>query len=97
MAEQKDQLQAAVINRMLESGEYDRMKKILRTRLRETGWFDEVNEMALEELSGLDDPNFERISKKLEPQALNIVPEDIKLEMLKMIKTFLDGTVEKAP
>lgn len=48
-----------------------RLKAQLRLKLMESGWFDNVNELALDKLSTEENPKFDLIAQSLEEQALS--------------------------
>ncbi|KAK9380347.1 transcription factor e(y)2-domain-containing protein [Kockiozyma suomiensis] len=89
------QIRAKVHQKLVESGEYERISTHLRQKLVESGWYDQVNQLASEKLRFQDNPNFDKLVDDIEPKALDSVPDEIKLDVLNMIKNFLDGIVEK--
>ncbi|VVT53661.1 uncharacterized protein SAPINGB_P003686 [Magnusiomyces paraingens] len=89
-----DVIKVKVHDKLLETGEYERMKSFLREKLLEAGWFDEINVLALDKLSTQEKPSFETVAESLETQALDMIPDDIKIELLRKIRGFLDTWVE---
>lgn len=58
--------------KLLETGEYDKIKTFLRSKLLEAGWFDKVNVLALDQLSTQEKPNFEAVAESIEAKALGM-------------------------
>lgn len=69
----------------------------LQELLKQAGWYDDVNAMALEELSGQREPNLDQTSAKIQQKAMAMVPDQIKLEILQKIREFVNSNVESAP
>ncbi|KAK9459472.1 transcription factor e(y)2-domain-containing protein [Lipomyces oligophaga] len=90
----ESQVTVNVHHRLVESGEYDRLSALLRQKLAASGWYDQMQELASENLKTQDTPNFEDLVNDLEQKALDIVPDDIKIELLTQIKKFLDDMVD---
>ncbi|KAK9471482.1 transcription factor e(y)2-domain-containing protein [Dipodascopsis tothii] len=89
------QIRAQVNQKLIESGEYERMSKHLKKRLSEAGWFVEVNALATDNVRRQDTPNFEALVADVEARALELVPDEIKIEILRMIKQFIEGVIAK--
>lgn len=69
---------------------YFRLKDLLRLRLTECGWNDEVRLLCrdvIKEDSG--NVNVEKIVKQVTPKARSLVPDTVKRELLQKIKTIL--------
>lgn len=67
-----------------------RLKDLLRLRLTECGWNDEVRLLArdvIKEDGG--NVNVEEITKQITPKARALVPDTVKRELLQKIKTIL--------
>ncbi|KAK9318776.1 transcription factor e(y)2-domain-containing protein [Lipomyces orientalis] len=90
-----EQIRAKVNQKLIESGEYERLSQYLRQKLIETGWYDQVTQLAFDSLRTQENPNFDRLIDFMEPKALALVPEHVKVELLSMIKRFLEGIVDK--
>lgn len=69
-----------------------RLKDLLRLRLTECGWNDEVRMLCrdvIKEEGG--NVNVERIVKQITPRARSLVPDTVKKELLQKIKTILSN------
>ncbi|KAK9484458.1 transcription factor e(y)2-domain-containing protein [Lipomyces starkeyi] len=88
------QIKAKVNQKLIESGEYERLSQYLRQKLIENGWYEQVTELASDTLRAQENPNFEKLVDLVEPEALALVPEFVKVELLSMIKQFLEGIVD---
>lgn len=67
---QQEATKIKVHKKLLETGEYDKMKLFLRSKLTESGWFDEMNVLAQDRLSTQEKPDFEAVAESIEAQAL---------------------------
>lgn len=68
----------------------NRLKDLLRSRLSECGWSDEVRLLCrniVKEEGGV--VNVDSIVKQVTPEARSLVPDTIKKELLQKIKTIL--------
>ena len=79
---------------MVETGEKDKLKEMLRDRLQQCGWRDELKEFCKEVIrrKGLEKVTVEELVAEITPQGRATVPEDVKAELLKRIRTFLQAT-----
>lgn len=97
--------------RLAESGDYEkyvfllffnpslltRLSSQLQEMLQQAGWFDDVKALALDVLSGQKEPDLRQTSSKIHPQAMSMVPDQIKLDLLQKIRLFVDSNIESAP
>jgi len=76
------------------TGEKDKLKEMLRERLVQCGWRDELKEYCKEVIrkKGLEKVTVEELVADITPQGRATVPEDIKAELLKRIRVFLQST-----
>jgi len=67
-----------------DGGEKARLKKILRERLEECGWRDEVKQLVRERIVGEEGKvkSVETLTRELSPQAQAMVPDSIKADLL---------------
>ncbi|KAF4519153.1 hypothetical protein B566_EDAN008215 [Ephemera danica] len=78
--------------KMVESGEMDRWKELLRSRLVECGWRDQVRLLCRESLKqqgSIENITVDQIVAEITPKARGLVPDAVKIELLMKIKTFL--------
>lgn len=72
----------------------DRLKEMLRDRLVSCGWRDELKEFCKDVIrrKGLEKVTVEELVAEITPQGRATIPEEIKAELLKRIRTFLQAT-----
>jgi len=77
--------------RLVESGEKEKLKEHLRNRLTECGWREELKLYAKEIVQerGLADITHEDLTKEITPKGRALVPDSVKKELLVKIQTFL--------
>ncbi|KAK9451114.1 transcription factor e(y)2-domain-containing protein [Limtongia smithiae] len=88
------QIREKIHKELITSGEYERISAYLRQSLIASGWYNRVEELATENLRSQENPSFNKLIGDVEHKALEIVPENVKLEALNMIKAFLDKVVD---
>ncbi|KAK9464952.1 transcription factor e(y)2-domain-containing protein [Lipomyces arxii] len=92
MADSK--VKAKIHQKLVESGEYERISTLLRQKLIETGWYEQVRELATERMRAQESSNFDKLVDDVELSALSLVSDEVKIEILNMIKTFLEGIAD---
>jgi enhancer of yellow 2 transcription factor len=82
------------MTKLVESGEKDRLKEMLRDKLLTCGWRDELKEYCKDVIrrKGLEKVTVEELVSEITPHGRNTVPEDVKAELLKRIREFLQST-----
>ncbi|KAI0460935.1 hypothetical protein LJB42_001471 [Komagataella kurtzmanii] len=80
---------------LVESGKYDELSNFLRSKLYQVGWTDEINRLAQSIVTNEAKPTFSNVIERIEPKAMDIVPEHIKTEILAKIEEFLKDVVPK--
>lgn len=70
----------------------DELSKVLRSRLIECGWRDKIANMTRDiiEKDGIANVKLDQILSEVRPKARMIVPEEIKTEMLELIRKMQD-------
>ncbi|KAG4304859.1 hypothetical protein PORY_001912 [Pneumocystis oryctolagi] len=88
-------LRAQVNQKFVESGAYERISisSHLAKRLHECGWYSDMKDHTFFKVRHQEKPNFEILVKEIEQKGLSTVPEDLKNEVLGMIKKFLEEIV----
>ncbi|KAK4704811.1 enhancer of yellow 2 transcription factor, partial [Phenoliferia sp. Uapishka_3] len=71
-----------------------RLLGILKTRLDQAGWEDNLRGVAREKARGQEPPNLQLLVKDLEPEALKTVPLDVRTEIEELIRNFVEKNVE---
>eukprot|EP00300_Choanocystis_sp_HF-7_P027099 c32166_g1_i1.p1 GENE.c32166_g1_i1~~c32166_g1_i1.p1 ORF type:complete len:141 (-),score=29.71 c32166_g1_i1:61-483(-) len=85
------QVRAAINQKLIESGEKERLKDLLRTRLVECGWRDDLKAYCKEVIKnkGLNHITVEELVADITPRGRATVPDAIKAELLQKIRKFL--------
>lgn len=73
---------------------YTRISNRLSERLFQEGWIDELKKIVNKEVNSSNSTNFTQILSKVEPRALEMVPDSTKQEFLDQIKAVLDQIVD---
>ena len=93
-----DQIKALIQDNLILLGKYDYINKHLKLKLYEAGWFDEIAQLASNELAESQKNNketsFEELYAALRPQAESMVPESVKEEILEKINDYLSEVVQ---
>ncbi|ODV89106.1 hypothetical protein CANCADRAFT_27558, partial [Tortispora caseinolytica NRRL Y-17796] len=84
---------AAILRKLVESGEYERLSNKLETQLLESDWYDTVRNEIRQSLKSNPNVNYETIRSQLESHAVELVPDATKIELLKDLKAFLDSSI----
>ncbi|QEU61845.1 Sus1 [Kluyveromyces lactis] len=71
-----------------------RISNQLNQMLLDDGWIDKVKQLTRDEMERSDSTNFVDILNKVEPQALDMVNDKTRTEILQTIKEFLNDIVE---
>lgn len=85
------QVRSQINQKLIESGEKEKLKELLRTRLVECGWKDELKAYCKELIKnkGLEKITVEELVMEITPRGRATVPENIKAELLQRIRKFL--------
>jgi len=92
MSQKREALARQRINqKFTESGEKERLQELLRVRLIECGWRDEVKDHArlIVKEKGVDNVTVDDLIAELTPRGRSSVPDDVKKELLELIKAYL--------
>lgn len=85
------QMKTAINQKLTETGEKERLKELLRTRLIECGWQDQLKGHCKEIVKerGLEHVKVDDLVKEITPKGRSSVPDSVKRELLQRIRTFL--------
>jgi len=88
---QNVQMKATINQKLIESGERDKLKEILRTRLIECGWRDQLKVHCKEIVrqKGLENITVDDLVAEITPKGRALVPDQVKKELLQKIRSFL--------
>ena len=89
-----DEIRETIMAKLIETGEKDRLKDMLRNRLIQSGWRDELKEHCKEVIKrrGLEKVTVEELVAEITPHGRSKIPEEVKAELLKRIRFFLQST-----
>ncbi|KAG8981782.1 SAGA histone acetylase and TREX-2 complexes component [Tulasnella sp. JGI-2019a] len=87
-------LQQNLVKRLIITGEWNRLSAILKDRLDESGWMDDVSNKAKEYALQQDPLHFKTLVQELTPNAEATVPADIKEEITSLLRTWIDENTE---
>lgn len=92
-----EELRCAATRRLLETGERTRIVELLRHRLYECGWKEEVaaNCKELVKQHGVDNVTVDELVKEVTPIARKAVPDAVKQELLTVIKKFFETQMQE--
>ncbi|EEH55815.1 uncharacterized protein MICPUCDRAFT_44519 [Micromonas pusilla CCMP1545] len=84
-------LQEGVNAKLVSSGERERLKQLLRERLIECGWRDELKEQCkrIVKARGFENVTTEDLAREITPVGRATVPDAVKAELLQNIRKFL--------
>ncbi|KAG7399593.1 Transcription and mRNA export factor eny2 [Phytophthora boehmeriae] len=95
---QDEQLKARLSERLVQSGEKERLKELLRLKLVECGWRDEMKLHCKEVIrsKGIDQVTVEDLIEEITPRGRASVPEGVKNDLLEKIKAFIEKEAESS-
>ncbi|ORY96416.1 enhancer of yellow 2 transcription factor-like protein B-like protein [Syncephalastrum racemosum] len=90
---ESDQIRDALSRHFVESGEKERLMRILKSRLAETGWTDALYAYARDHVRAQNTKNvsLDELLKETSDYGRSTVHESVKKELLVTIKRFLDA------
>eukprot|EP00941_MAST-03F_sp_MAST-3F-sp1_P000732 g732.t1 len=92
------QVRATINQKLIDSGEKERLKLFLRERLVECGWRDDLKEYCKDMIrnKGLEKITVEELVQEITPRGRATVPDSVKGEIQERIRKFLsDQDVEE--
>ncbi|KAJ7730888.1 transcription factor e(y)2-domain-containing protein [Mycena maculata] len=89
-----DGLQAQLQQRMLESGEWDRIKFVLASKLNDSGWTDDLRNRSKERARTMEPLSFATLLRELAPHAQNSMPLAVRKEAVALIRGYLEKQFE---
>ncbi|CAL1702443.1 unnamed protein product [Somion occarium] len=90
-----DEMYAQIQRRLLESGEWDRIYRMLELKLNESGWMDELHDHAKELARQMYPISVRKMTDSVSSKASSEVPENVKAEVTAKIRQYLDSQLEK--
>ncbi|XP_070575195.1 transcription and mRNA export factor ENY2 [Ptychodera flava] len=85
------QMRATINQKLVETGEKERLKELLRTKLIECGWRDQLKAYCKDVVrqKGLEHITVDDLVAEITPKGRALVPDSVKKELLQRIRTFL--------
>ena len=89
-----EQVRAAIMQKLIETGEKENLKELLRSRLIQCGWRDELKEYCKEVIrsKGLEKITVDELVAEITPRGRATVPDEVKADLLQRIRKFLQAT-----
>lgn len=87
----ENKMRIQINQKLVETGERERLKELLRTRLIECGWRDQLKAQCKEIVrkKGLENVRVDDLVAEITPRGRALVPDQVKKELLQQIRTFL--------
>lgn len=93
-----EQIKSKIQDHLISSGSYEKINKQLKLQLYESGWYDNVSQLALSELQNNSEKDramtFDQLFSFVKPKAQDMVPGDVKKDTMDKIKDYLDDVIE---
>ncbi|KAN0078243.1 Transcription factor e(y)2 domain containing protein [Tylopilus felleus] len=90
-----DEFYAQIHRRMVESGEWDRILRLLASKLSEHGWVDDMRHRAKDHARSMDALSFRMILEEIAPTAQANIPPPVKREVMNILKQYVRDQFEK--
>ncbi|KAK7018592.1 transcription and mRNA export factor SUS1 [Favolaschia claudopus] len=89
-----DALQAQLTQRLLESGEWDRIKFVLAAKLNDSGWTDDMRNRSKERARTIEPLSFNALLEEMLPPAQTSIPLAIRRDVIALIRGYIDQQIE---
>ncbi|XP_065828275.1 transcription and mRNA export factor ENY2-like [Oscarella lobularis] len=88
------QIRSQINQKLVESGEKERLMEMLRMKLMECGWRDQLKAYCKDIVrqKGLDHVSVDDLVAEITPKGRALVPDEVKRDLLQKIKEFLATT-----
>ncbi|WWC67610.1 transcription and mRNA export factor SUS1 [Kwoniella pini CBS 10737] len=86
----------AIRQRLMETGDWDRIQKLLREQLEENGWVDDLKDLAKEKARAQETPNLGNLIKEISETARGMINESTRRDVAQEIEAVLDREVDQA-
>ncbi|KAF2357091.1 Transcription factor enhancer of yellow 2 [Trinorchestia longiramus] len=95
MNDRSSEVRRIINNRLIETGEKERLKEKLKNRLTESGWKDDMKAHAKDIVKerGLNQITVDDLVRAITPRGRESVPTSVKQELLSDIKDFWENHV----
>ncbi|XP_055952153.1 transcription and mRNA export factor ENY2-like [Argiope bruennichi] len=77
---------------IIDSNDIERLKELLRTRLLESGWKEEMKAVCRDIIreKGVENVTIDTLVREMTPKGRELVPDSVKRELLQRIRSHLD-------
>jgi len=89
-----DALQAQLTQRLLESGDWDRIKFVLASKLNESGWTDDIRNRSKERARTMEPLSFATLLEEMTTHGQNSMPLAVRKEVVALLRGCLDKQFE---
>ncbi|KAI5952706.1 SUS1 [Candida jiufengensis] len=93
-----DQIKSKIQDHLIASGEYELINKQLKLQLYESGWYDKVAQITNKQLNNNnkqeETSNIGDLYAFVKPKAEELVPQDIKENIMKKIEQYLNEIID---
>lgn len=93
-----EQIKSKIQDHLISSGTYETINQNLKLKLYESGWYDKISSLTLKELQNNNDNNepinFNDLFQLVKPKAEDLVPNDVKNEIMEKIKDYLEDVTQ---
>jgi enhancer of yellow 2 transcription factor len=88
-----EEVRASINAKLEETGEKDQLKELMRDRLVQCGWRDQLKSRCKEIIraKGLEKVTVEELVEEITPYGRSQVPEELRAEMLQRLRAFLEA------
>lgn len=96
-SENEQKLASELKSRILETQERNKLKRLLTKRLRDCGWKDKIKKRCVDKIrtEGVEHIKLDQLEEYVLKHGREAVPDDVKVEMLQQISSYLDKHVSQ--
>ncbi|KAI5454499.1 SAGA histone acetylase and TREX-2 complexes component [Naganishia albida] len=91
-----EEIQQKLANRMVKSGEWQRIQDVLIARLSESGWTDQVKSHAKEHARQMQPLKFDALQQDTADFAFDTLPDTVKNDILAQIRTYIVSQIDES-
>ncbi|BEI80614.1 hypothetical protein CcaverHIS002_0111430 [Cutaneotrichosporon cavernicola] len=85
----------AVRKRLIETGDWDRIARLLRQRLEESGFDDDLKDLAKEKARKAGAPSLAQLVTEVTPEAERLVKADLREALVSELEAVIEREVER--
>ncbi|CAK9784253.1 hypothetical protein CC85DRAFT_324891 [Cutaneotrichosporon oleaginosum] len=85
----------AVRKRLLETGDWERIARLLRQRLEESGFDDDLKDLAKEKARKAGAPSLAQLVAEVTPEAERLVKADLREALVSELEAVIEREVER--